>query len=30
MNKDGRQINTFCLIALGVGWGNYFKTWKNK
>ena len=30
MNKDGRQINSFFLIALGVVWGNYFKTWKRK
>ena len=30
MNKDGRQVNSFCLIALGVVWGNYFKTWKHK
>ena len=28
MNKDGRQINSFCLIAQGVVWGNYFKTFK--
>ena len=30
MNKDGRQVNSFCLIALGVVWGNYSKTWKHK
>lgn len=26
MNKDGRQIVSFCLIAMGGVWGNYFKT----
>lgn len=25
MNKDGRQYISFCLIALGVVWGNYLR-----